>query len=74
LHSGAVVVKTVLPGSPASKMLAPGDRIIALNGQTAFDLDGARTILAGSAGTTVTMTYEHGGRQHKGSLVLKSLL
>ncbi|MBV8280474.1 MAG: PDZ domain-containing protein [Candidatus Eremiobacteraeota bacterium] len=73
-RNGAVTVKSVIPESPASKLLSPGDRIIALNGQVAFDLDGARTILAGPAGSSVAMTYEHGGRQREGSLVLKSLL
>jgi hypothetical protein len=75
VRGGAIMVKSVLPDSPAAKLeLQPGDRIVAVNGQAATDLDVARALLAGAPGTTVTLTYEHGGRQHSGSLELKTLL
>ncbi|HME82536.1 MAG TPA: PDZ domain-containing protein [Candidatus Eremiobacteraceae bacterium] len=75
LRGGAVTVKSVLPESPAGQIaLQPGDRIVAVNGQAAADLDVVRALLAGPAGTTVVLTYERGGKQHSGSIELKTLL
>jgi len=74
IRSNAVVVKSVLPNSPAAKMLSPGDRLIAVNGQPVNDLDSVRALLAATPGTSVSVTFERGGKQHSGSIALKTLL
>ncbi|HZV80462.1 MAG TPA: PDZ domain-containing protein [Candidatus Binatus sp.] len=74
IRQNGIMVKSILPNSPAAKVLSPGDRIVAVNGQPAGELDAVRALLAAAPGSTVTVTYQRNGRQHSGSMVLKTLL
>lgn len=53
-------IDAVIPGSPAQKSgkLRPGDEIIAVNGQSiqGMTIEQSRTLIAGKAGTNVTLT------------------
>jgi len=56
---GALLIVNTIPGSPAEREgLRPGDRIVAVNGQSTKNLsaDGAADVLKGEEGTTVEVT------------------
>ena len=75
MRQNAIVVKSVLPGSPASRAaMRPGDLIVSVNGQTLTDLDAARALFAQPAGTTLSVTYLRGNAQHTVSLALRTLV
>ena len=74
-RDGSVVVRSVLGGSPAAVAgLVSGDEIVELNGNPLDDLESARSLLKGGAGTKVTVTYRRGGLLRHASIVLRTLL
>ena len=75
MRKNAIVVKSVLPGSPAGRAaMRSGDLIVSVSGQAPADLDTARALLAQPAGTRLTVTYVRGGTQHTVSFALKTLV
>ncbi len=69
-----VRVVDVLAGSPADGTFAPGDRIVALDGQPLTDAAvlQART-RAAEDGDELTVTIEHGGTERDATIVLRPL-
>ncbi len=75
LRPNGVVIKSVLPYSPAERAdLRQGDRILAIGGSANPDLEAARTLLAGTPGTTLTVKYERNGAVHAAPVTLRTLL
>jgi Lon-like protease len=56
-----VLVKEVVSGSPVDRVLAAGDRLLAVNGKTITRDDEVRAAVAGtSPGQTISITFQHG--------------
>jgi hypothetical protein len=72
---GAIVVKNVIPGSPADAAhLRPNDEILSINGLAPATLDFARQLLDGSPGSKVVVVYRRWGITHSASLVARVLI
>ncbi|MCB9763336.1 MAG: PDZ domain-containing protein [Alphaproteobacteria bacterium] len=56
-----VVIGRVVPGSPASGALEPGDLLVAVDGQPVSDDAAARRLLSGAPGAPVRLTVRRGG-------------
>lgn len=56
-----VLTKEITTGSPADKVLAPGDRLLVVNGKNIATEDDVRPALAGTKpGQTISITFQHG--------------
>ena len=56
-----VLARDITTGSPADKVLAPGDRLIAVNGKKIVADQDVRAALAGTKpGETIQITFQHG--------------
>jgi S1-C subfamily serine protease len=59
---GLLVVSEVVPGGPADGKLAPGDILVAANGQPISEFVPMEELLDGSVGSEVTLSVERGGQ------------
>jgi Lon-like protease len=56
-----VLAKEITTGSPADKVLAPGDRLLVVNGKKIVTEEDVRASLAGTKpGQTISITFQHG--------------
>ncbi|SDZ45932.1 PDZ domain-containing protein [Amycolatopsis xylanica] len=61
-----VLTKEVVAGSPADKVLAPGDRLVNVNGKDIVAEEDVRAALAGTKpGQTIPITFQHGNEPAK---------
>jgi hypothetical protein len=57
MRRGAIIVHSVVPGTPADGHLREGDEIVTINGLAPATLDFARQLLDGAPGTKVVVAY-----------------
>src|SRR5262245_28114654 len=74
-NDGSILVKKVLPGSPAEAAgLQPGDRLVAMNGIKLGDDENEEALMAAKkdmkVGTTVNYTISRGGAERKVAMKL----
>ncbi|MEV6908347.1 PDZ domain-containing protein [Amycolatopsis sp. NPDC051071] len=61
-----VLTKTIVSGSPADKVLAPGDRLTVVNGKTVAEATDVRAALNGTKpGQTVQITFKSDGQAER---------
>jgi pro-apoptotic serine protease NMA111 len=60
--TGMLVVKDVLPGSPSSGVLQPGDILVRMNGKLITQFEPLEEVLDASVGGDVAVELERGGR------------
>ncbi|PWV70968.1 PDZ domain-containing protein [Prauserella marina] len=61
-----VIVQEVVSGSPADRVLEPGDQLVVVNGERITNEDDVRSALAGTRpGETVSLTFEHEGQPQR---------
>ncbi len=64
------VVDTISPGLPAEHAgIAPGDRILSVNGQPVATWDQLSQIIHGKAGESIQVEWDHGGEHKEATLV-----
>lgn len=69
----AVIVSTVQPDSPASKLgLKSGDELLAINGTSYDDAQAVVSAIERHQGKTVTVTYHHDGVEQTAEAALRS--
>lgn len=61
--TGMLVVSEVQPGSPAEKILEPGDILTRLNGELAVGFDSLAQVLDDGVGKTLKLSIERGGQK-----------
>jgi PDZ domain-containing protein len=61
-----VVAKTIVSGSPADKVLSPGDRLMVVNGKTVKEMTDVRNALHGTKpGQTIQITFKTEGQAER---------
>jgi PDZ domain-containing protein len=61
-----VLAKDITTGSPADHVLAPGDRLLVVNGKKIVSEDDVRPALAGTKpGQTISITFQHEGQPER---------
>ncbi len=60
--TGMLVVSEVQRGSPAEKIIEPGDILVRINGELAVDFDTLAKVFDEGVGQTVGLTVERGGQ------------
>jgi S1-C subfamily serine protease len=71
--TGMLVVSEVQPGSPAEKMLEPGDILTHINGDLVVGFDALSQVLDDGVGKTIELSVERGGQQLDQELVVGDL-
>jgi hypothetical protein len=75
LRHNTIVVRSVVPGSPADAAhLHPNDEVLSINGLAPATLEFARTLLDGSPGTKVQVVYRRFGFTRSATLALRVLI
>lgn len=64
-EKGQVVVRRILPGSPAQDMLHPGARLVAVNGEQPGSLEAWASKIRGAPGTAVELEVAGPCGRHK---------
>lgn len=61
-----VIVQEVVSGSPADRVLEPGDQLVVVNDKRITNEDDVRSALAGTRpGQTISLTFEHEGQPQR---------
>ncbi|HTC53253.1 MAG TPA: trypsin-like peptidase domain-containing protein, partial [Steroidobacteraceae bacterium] len=71
--TGMLVVSKVLPGSPSSGVLQPGDILVRLNGHYVTQFEPLEALLDDNVGGTVELSLERGGRSLTAKLPITDL-
>jgi pro-apoptotic serine protease NMA111 len=71
--TGMLVVSAVLPGSPSSGVLQPGDIVVRVNGQYATQFESLEALLDDNVGGTVELSLERGGQSITAKLPITDL-
>jgi PDZ domain len=75
MRDGAIVVHTVVPGTPADVAhVREGDEIVSINGLAPATLDFARQLLDGSPGSKVAIVYRRWRLIHRVTLTLHVII
>jgi S1-C subfamily serine protease len=72
-NTGMLVVSEVQPGSPAEKILEPGDILVRVNGEPTADFVSFDEVLDSGVGKTVKLTIERGGQSFERELTIENL-
>jgi S1-C subfamily serine protease len=72
-NTGMLVVSEVQPGSPAEKILEPGDILVRVNGEPTADFVSLDEVLDSGVGKTVKLTIERGGQSLERELSIENL-
>lgn len=72
-NTGMLVVDEVQRGSPAEKILQPGDVLVRINGELSVDFDTLAAVLDESVGGTVKLSIERGGVPFEHELAVQDL-
>ncbi|MBV8164273.1 MAG: PDZ domain-containing protein [Candidatus Eremiobacteraeota bacterium] len=70
MRHGAILVRNVVPGTPADEHLRPGDEIVSINGLAPATLEFARSLLDGNPGTKASIVYRRWHLTHSVTLTL----
>ena len=70
MRHGTILVRNVVPGTPADEHLRPGDEIVSINGLAPATLDFARSLLDGNPGTKASIVYRRWHMTHSVILTL----
>jgi S1-C subfamily serine protease len=71
--TGMLVVGKVLPGSPSSGVLQPGDILVRVNGRYVTQFEPLEALLDDNVGGTVQLTLERGGKSVTAQLPITDL-
>jgi S1-C subfamily serine protease len=71
--TGMLVVSKVLPGSPSSGVLQPGDILVRVNGRYVTQFEPLEALLDDNVGGTVQLTLERGGQSVTAQLPITDL-
>src|SRR5690606_9933319 len=71
--TGMLVVSEVQRGSPAEKLIEPGDILVRINGDLNADFNSLATVLDEGVGQTVALTLERGGQVLERKLTVQDL-
>ena len=71
--TGALVVSEVQRGSPAEKILEPGDVLVRVNGELTADFDTLAEVLDSGIGKKVKLSVERGGQPLERELTVQDL-
>ncbi len=71
--TGMLVVSEVQRGSPAEKIIEPGDILVRINGELGLDFDALAKVLDEGVGKTVELTLERGGQVLERRLTVQDL-
>ena len=71
--TGMLVVADVQPGSPAEKVLEPGDILTRLNGELVVGFDLLAEMLDGGVGQPLKLSIERGGQQLEREILIGDL-
>jgi S1-C subfamily serine protease len=71
--TGMLVVSKVLPGSPSSGVLQPGDILLRVNGHYVTQFEPLESLLDDNVGGTVELSMERGGKSVKATLPITDL-
>ncbi len=71
--TGMLVVSKVLPGSPSSGVLQPGDILVRVNGRYVTQFEPLEALLDDNVGGTVELTLERGGMSVTAKLPITDL-
>jgi S1-C subfamily serine protease len=71
--TGMLVVSEVQRGSPAEKIIEPGDILVRINGELAIDFDTLAQVLDEGVGQTVELTMQRGGQVLERKLTIEDL-
>jgi len=71
--TGMLVVENVLPGSPADKVLQPGDVLVRVNGQLVASFEPLEAMLDDSVGQQIELQLERGGQSYKAKIQVDDL-
>lgn len=74
MRHGIIVVRSVVPGTPADAHLRPGDEIVSINGLVPATLDFARSLLDGNPGAKVAIKYRRWHIVHSVTLTLRVII
>jgi hypothetical protein len=74
MRHGSIVVRNVVPGTPADAHLRPGDEIISINGLAPATLEFARSLLNGTPGTKASIVFRRWHMTHSVTLTLHVLV
>jgi S1-C subfamily serine protease len=72
-QTGMLTVEQVIPGSAASKVLAPGDILIRINGELITRFVPLEALLDSNVGENIEIQVERGGRRIDASVVVDDL-
>lgn len=72
-QTGLLVVEQVIPGSPASGLLRPGDMLVRVNNELVSSFVPLAAVLDSNVGNTVTLVLERGGERVQHELVVDDL-
>ena len=72
-RTGLLVVRQIVPGSPAESRLEPGDILVAVSGEAVAAFTPLAEILDGNVGREVQVTVERGGRRLAIDLLVQDL-
>ncbi len=72
-QTGLLVVGHVIPGSPASAALRPGDVLVSLNDEPVAEFVPLAAMLDAHVGKTVTVVTERGGERRSSQIVVGDL-
>ncbi len=72
-QTGMLVVEQVLPGSPASTLLEPGDILVSVNGELVTEFVPLASILDSRVGESVELVVERGGETATHRLLVDDL-
>ena len=71
--TGMLVVSKVLPGSPSSGVLQPGDILVRVNGHYVTQFEPLEALLDDNVGSTVELSLERGGQNITAKLPITDL-
>jgi S1-C subfamily serine protease len=72
-QTGMLVVEQIIPDSPASRVLAPGDILISINGKLVTQFVPLGALLDGNVGKDIEVRVERGGRTVDASIQVGDL-
>ena len=72
-QTGMLTVEQVIPGSPASEMLAPGDILIRIDGELVTEFVPLAAVLDEHVGEMIAVQVERGGKRIEASILVDDL-